>query len=465
MARIAVGARPATSTRLIYKSFVEFDSEDSSIILKCSMLTAAAITVAGGTLQSGATIDPILGVVTGANGGVQFDLSALDYTSLDQEGQMTFETDARNISAKSSLAFDSDGFDHVGSEYHLHWNSTDGVGTPYGRLYSGGAGDAIKFQMSTNDTEGSKAVHQQLADSNSGIAKVTLAWAGMITRLYVNGILVSSTSARAGVDAGNFKYLMVGALLSSVAANTSPYAYRNLVISNKRVTFAEKIELINILGVGDSFYANIPVLSAYESNFDQVVDGYFHRNNTKSDVDLSDSVSGSTIRDNSGNAIVTQLAGALAKNPYIVFYQGGTNDAILVNPQISVVDTDVKAQIDTILATAQHVIFINIPSLWGNGSAYNGDPDKAANVLAVNAVLNALPAWWNAANPSDKDRVHVVDFYTATGGANPIAKYFIESNYHPSGTGYALQGQLAGEKAASIIGLDIRIAASTRIAV
>ncbi len=432
-----------------------YNSGDSSVVLECALTDSADITSNGGTERTGATVDSN-GIKGATAGCCVFDIGSYD-TRLDSAGQISFETQAKYLTATEGTGNPSPhgGHDHYGDAtadaVHFGANTADNNTGSFMLLntYSSDNRHGYKLQ---HGAEGDYFnTGKSICYANGEYCRVTLAWDGAKRECYFNGVKVfSSTTAGFTVGGGELRYLSIGSVPGSVWPVLSGQYYKNLTVSYKPVSFSSHPLLSDVVFVGDSFIAQSQTdtlslkAEPWRSSVQFAVEKHLADYGLRANIYIDDAVSGETIYA-SATPISGQLAGALAKKPRIVCYRGGTNDAIAMNVGVttSQIQTGLETDLTTLLDsdTVEYVILGTVPSLRNGDGLSSPDYQSTAYdgyVDSVNTVINAMPAW--AASNGYTGRVIVVDQFTDFGGHSLNTELFQTSNIHPGSFGKWAQG-------------------------
>ena len=448
----------------ILNGVIPFGSGDSSVVFECSQKSQAEIDSANGTLQTsgGAVVTP-QGVINGSGGGVQYDLSGLSAllkAQLQYTGQISFTIDALHIATPAALYGESEGY--TSSAYFIHFNQTDNVNLPYGRIWVQGVVDVLVSQVSADSDvkELTQAIHEVIGQANGGNITITMSWNGNETELIANGFQIYKTE-RTVYTSGVFEFLMTGALLTGSSPALGG-VQSDIVLATRSVQYAAHPMLSRALWYGDSYVDQSGSSSNYNAGCVKTFDAFFRRIGIGS-ASVEAGVSGATVWDGSagGNLVLNQINGTGTKpdlgiddlEPGIIMFRDFVNDVISDTIDLNNSIASRKGHIQTALDKNpnNHVIIGNVPS-----QALNPDEntDYVKNrVDEVNLLIDQLPADMEAIDSAYADRVHIVDQFTLFGGHNPIVKLYQENNNHPNGFGQYAQGNLYAEKAAEIAGL------------
>lgn len=422
--------------------FLDNGDDDSSILVDCLMTSAADITANAGTLQSGATVSED-GVLAGSNGAVQFDLSALDYNSLDGQGYMHFDITTADI-GELHESVGSVGYDHTGNDYLAHWNSSDGVIPPYGRILIN-TNEQLQLELNTSDSNAVIAGPHTLGVGT--YTRVALSWIGGVTTHFINGYPVEYKD-RLGFDLSKFRYIMLGALLNSSSPIVAPAKFKNFLISNRPVMIPAHRELTKVIFWGDSFVSNA-AKAVSTSYYHCTAEHTFKRYLALKGIDAElviDGHSGYEIWDGATSNLQSVRAALLAQDPRGVCVQAATNDALRSSLSANF-EADYKDHITTIMAHAsvEWMVLGTVPTTQAN-SSYDSVV-YVNNVATLNGIIESLPSWWDTNNPTRVGKVTTANIFKAFGEESPPANVFVGqvnglfSDLHPGAKGQAIMGE------------------------
>ncbi len=411
---------------------VAFGSGDPSIVMQSALTSASSITaVSGGSIVGSPNFAKGYGMMPGASGGAHFHG---DFAGTAKAGQLSFEVQTGLVAQPSPDQISngiggSQGFDHSDVGW-LTLLSVDAVGgAPFAGIgmtdvatVGGGCAQAGFVGL---------GVHSA---GKSNFVRVTLSWNGATCDLYIDGLLQNRVTGTAAAD--DVGDIAVG--YSPPDSYREPYWYiRNLVVANQPVTFPADPRLSTVVIYGDSFASQSNPTVIGSTNFDATAGFQLLRQMN----DAGTSIGRIILKDYPGQVLnrhpetnqssfqlgVNRFGGTADKltdvvnaNADYVIILGGTNDATgdaaergAVAPSFA---ADLLSMCRTILDNphTRGVIMQTIMSAKGN--ATYATPTYVANVAAVNAIIRALPAAWNAAYPAEAGKIRVVDTFTATGG-------------------------------------------------
>jgi len=457
-----------------------FQSGHHSVVFENSLTSVSEITGAGGTLRPGAVVDGELGIRTDGtgNGCCVFDLGSGYDSRLNNGFQISFETEWQNICVTNGGGtptphggYDHDA-DHPGlPSTHFAMGAGDAFVDPIVKIVQNNTKSRLECSIDRTKDFGFSEVGRSLCKANGDFARVLFNFHGNEREIFVNGVRVFSglddnrTTSR--VVAGQLRYLMIGSVGINGWGNKSPYHYRNFTVSYMPAGMGVHPLTSNIVWLGDSYVeqSQSDTLSGnidpYRSSIIFAMQHEAAQRGYYANVDISAAVAGTTIY-TSGANIADQIPAVLAKNPRIVCYRGGTNDAIyaggvgVLNSITTLTDPQLKAQMTTILnhPTVEYVILGTVPTL-SNSTTNTGSPDYSAQsyfdaVDAVNDLINSMPAWASANGFAG--RIIVVDQFTRFGGHTPITDLFQPDNIHPGSYGKWEQGKVFAEGLSGLMG-------------
>lgn len=446
-----------------------YGSNDTSIVLQCDCTSLAGIQAVGGAERNAGKCDydATLGMRANAtNGGIAFT-QPTGYAALDFAGQVSFEVETPAVVITNSGIL-SAGDDQTGNVYLLVLGDAASP-TNYLRCY-------VDSNERTNVTWGTGGVSGGTSPGSSPVeltsagkgafTRYTLSWIGNKYDWFVDGRWMFQGN-RNGVPAGNIGTkinLMSGGGLGN--ALVGRYA-RNLLVSTKPVAMPTHPQLKGLAIVGHSFAARSTMWN-YSQTFRDHSIGLQLRAALwaagvgpvmPNDSSLNFASSGATILRSGGNPLQTQVNLAVAAKPECVVYMGGTNDAINGSwaTNRAQVLADAKSDCTDLLAVARSLVFVNVPTTLGNSSNFVSS-NRDANVLQINSDIATLPAWWDAANPTRKGMLRVVDAYALFGASAPSSADFwglatgALDDLHPSPTGNLKLGNAIAQAVLATLG-------------
>lgn len=440
---------------------IPFDSDDPAVVMQYALLDDSNDATSGYIKSPGATYDPIKGISGAGTGCVELELDTLghDYVSCDNGGQLSFEMEAYYLAL--TVAPDSVGYDHAGNggvATHIQANSVSGnTGNDFLEIKNTLANYTQFFINKADQSVQKAAPMHSLNSSDDGFVRITLSWTDGMMDVYLGGLKVYGLESdpiiagTTGIKADAFKFIRIGSLLNDAQPSPDGCHFRNIILSNRPVMMAAHPKL-NIGLIGDSYLANMPVLSANDLNINQAFAKHFANKGLK--VEFSDeSVAGREIDSSHATPISDQATDILAKNPRIVCVQGGTND-ILQSTTAANLQTGMEDIVTTLLdAGVEHVVFSLPPDPYSaNGQDFSGQGGDAAvssRAATISAAIATISAWGDANGYAGQ--VHVVDTYTAFGGVTADLVNYRAGNYHPSGSGSKVIGELLAEKVYSLL--------------
>lgn len=404
---------------------VRYGSGDSAIVLECSLTSAAAITAAGGTLLgSGHQFDHELGMIGGTAGSVYMG-EVPDYAQVGMWGQWSIDVESDWLAY--SLVTDSGAGAAPGANEELlsHGATNSTVTTPYGRFRVNATGE---FMAVPDDTTAQTATRCTRLSNANRFSTLTFGHRGNFVDMYIDGRFVQTRSRQ--YTTSLFRHLWLNCLRGLTSGGLASHYIRNLVVSSKSIHLAR---WPRIGWLGDSFVtqAEIPATDAvlaapgYDGRAGMSCTAALMRRGLNP-YQVFSGVSGGQTSHAAGTTILSGRAAILAACVDIVHYKGGTNDAN-TGAVPADFESSIKVDITTCLAAyvgPRHFVITNCPSTYPVAGSHAND----AVVDEINAIYAGLPAWWDAANPADTGRVHVIDVFAATGGHEPISKYFVATD-------------------------------------
>lgn len=414
-----------------------FDSDDPSILLRSTLKSAAAITSplvgsAGTIVGSGHEFDSIRGFRNPATGTAGVTWTALTgYQALDNAGQISFEIE-REAACSKSTVYGSTG-DNPPNDYSgqalawiLVWTA-DG-GTTYGNMRkSQGDANGLSVQFkNAGETNGFVSLHTQ---NKGDFVRITLSWIGSKTTLFVDNKPVAySTAPTRGVAWAN-QFATLWLMHFNGGNGVRRRFMRNIIVSTKPV-FLPKLPGNRLAMMGHSFsmnYADSNGSSAYDETMNQIIRGRLVARGC--DVEFTSDGAGGGYVISALTTAPFQLRSATfldslkARQATEILLLQGTNDVGNAGFTPAAFDTDYKAQLTTIAAGhsgkfTQRIFVTTVPSR--NAETGTWSQLIADNTVLGNAVINALPAWWNSNFPARAGQLIVLPLFDVWGGMYPV---------------------------------------------
>lgn len=441
----------------VLTGILPFDTDDSSVILRCSLLSAAAVSApavgpAGTITGTTHTFDSLLGFKPAASGnsGITF-ADPTGYADLDKAGQLSFEI-SREVVCANQSSTNSSGTSPGGVQWSLVWGNGSNTGTI--RKVGGSPSNYQLRTHNASDTAGLVYIH---SESKSDMVRVTYSWCGGIVRFFIDGMPIDSWSTlptRNTSWANQFKNISVMSAASGVNPERDGYM-RNLIVSSRPVVLPMNA-LHRIAFLGHSFSATYSVLTVNVDNYHSTIASELRRLAAIRGYDVATNAFG--VAGGYWDPALTALdirdyiAAMLAWHPSELVLYGPTNDVANAGFVAATVDAAIKAALTTIANDARSVnirriLFLNTPSRLGLNDATWSDTTKA-NLTAENINMAARPAWWDATFPTHAGKLVVGDLFTAWGELNPTNAVMVGqrsglyTNLHPAVTGTRLTAEL-----------------------
>lgn len=140
--------------------------------------------------------------------------------------------------------------------------------------------------------------------------------------------------------------------------------------------------------------------------------------------------------------------------PDLVFINVGTNEVAegtSGGTNYNAFDANYKILLANLVAAGVQACVLQEVLSLSNSATY-ADPAYPARVIALNAIINALPAW--AVSQGITMKVVIDPVYAKFGGATPTAGLFRTNDIHPNAIGTSLLGYSAGQ--AAVLALSAR---------
>jgi len=298
------------------------------------------------------------------------------------------------------------------------------------------------------------------------------------TILYIAGTPFFRMSNKVTNPTDLFKFFSIGTYEGRTTAGyvtTAGKYIKNFIVSNRPVMLASHPMLRRLAFMGDSFGVAalseaISSVSTFDVTESYQIKGYLAQKGLRLGAEttampvntFSTSVNGAVI-DDTGTAaskIGDQTTAMLTAKPTIVICYGGINDVLKSSGYVpSVFETEYKAIATTLLADGTGIEkFLVCTISSGRGDFVTYTAAIIARTAELNAIINALPEWWDANNPTRTGMLKVVDVFTALGGEGSSASDLLNNmgtwnsnhpNYgddiHLAAQGKRIVGRLEGK--------------------
>lgn len=438
-----------------YTGFVEFGSDDSSIVAEASLKTAASISDvgAGSALASGASIDSSKGVLCGLNGAVMLVPDSLPL-GIEKAGQMSFRVTTTAIAAEDA-ANGSTGTARANNTYLLTFRNS-ATGIPYGRWWESSV-QKHNFEMNTDDAhlvldfnEGGTASQKITSLGKGETTLITISWQYGQAKVFIDNEY-AGTQYRTNFVADFFNYIWLGSNRGAVSSGSSltfdGAYFSDFVMSSSPVQLSSNYNLKKVVMFGDSFVAQAQAegsVAKYGHNAALVLEAELRKKGFEIDIDeYVDGHSGATVSDSGSANLVSFRTSMLAKNPDIVIFRAATNDITVWSTYNADFESSLQSHINAILAVADKMIICTVDTLKAD-SAYD-NAQVVADTLAANTIIRNQVDWWNTNNPSRAGDLILCDMFELLGGENPESMIFqgdiAGDNFHYSSKGQRLWGE------------------------
>ena len=395
------------------------------ILVSCDLKSTAAVTAAGGTVVGTASFDSDLGMDPGSAGSIRFQ-AITGYQQLDDEGQIVVKVQPNGFAEyddSASVVSGSQGVDRSAGGKYILSGLTSSFGA-HTRVFVDNT-EQLSAKMHASDTL--KATKMTTIGKDNYV-ELCLWWKGNEWGLLTDGAPYTS-GTRANFVAGILWRITVGATGASGTDNSlDGYYFKDIIISRRSPRFFSKQTARSIGLFGDSFVKQMEDAAA-SPFWDCAGYDLIHRKladaGKKARIEI-DGYNGYTICDTTSNDLSNEIAGFAALKTEISVIIAGNNDIDLsaVNWATNAlgtggIDENLKAWITTLYSGGCKKIYIcNAGSVK---QATTKDVAQAPiNMAAYNAILNALPGWFDAANPTDAGLVEIVDLFTLLGGDQTV---------------------------------------------
>ncbi len=449
--------------------WLPYGSDDEDVVLRHSLTTAPSAAEMGYSTRTivgnagGPTHDPVLGmrafnIAAAASSAYRFDTASAALQACEQEGQLSFEIEAKWIAAVAANLSESAGDVTGAFEAPFLFTSNSGTNNPFclGKVSNGAI--SFRFGAGTDSSQIPFIGGERLATANafplvhsvgkSRFVRVNFAWWGGLTGgdacIAIDDFLCSRVVRVAtGSTANLLNRLFFGCENGS---NFVPNHYmRNWQIAKRAPVFPVNKGIGRVGAQSDSIldFMNTFSASLYgEAMINCSALRYLQQQGIRIDGWGEQELGGGTVHNSGGIQFASTRAAVLAIRPDTVIIMGGTNDL----PDAAFT-TDYQDHINFFMGVgayaasqirAQRVLLCTIPE--GPTSLAGG------NTLALNTAIRALPAWWNGAQPALAGRISIIDVHTALhGGAVPRGTNWYVDGVHLNSKGNYKVGTVIGK--------------------
>ena len=460
-----------------------FGSGDASVVIEESLTgnstadwpSNAAMNAASNlNVTTGAIVDPVMGTKLGASATLRY-LTISGLTDiLTNGGQISIEVE-REWCCIDNLTAGSIGYAPTGEEIPFSLSSGSGGDViDISRKSNAGSGNPLHARLrgSINGADIAESVQNtitgQTPDVNGCIVLSSIGkgdFVKLTTNIVPNGLdfdfyscidgvpMAKGTITKNTLDpASIFANLWVGQRLGT--SRLEDYFIRNLTIATEPATFDSST---SYMFWGDSQVRPATMQNGGSGNAQDAYDNSqiwaFLREAAANDLHIDPSaifdpealaggtatrVPGATIADSGTTNLAATRTAVLAQNPNVVFFIGGTNDAINGAPSGSSFPGDFQASLDGHIAAMEatpsitEIILVNARSFIGN-TTNNTLQSRDNRDDTVNPAFDAAP-------------YNVVDAYNDLGAESPASFTFL--------------GQYAAGHGSPGIGADLHLASN-----
>jgi lysophospholipase L1-like esterase len=400
-----------------------------------------------------------------ATNGMQPTAGSVSFTNftgnaaLTYEGQIVVKAQKNGCCEydESNQVSGSTGINRAAGVYLV--STENSGGTDSGHLFLG-ADNTLRTRCNAGDT----VVTKSISSSGKGdYVELCYWWKGTEFGLLADGAPVNVGGVRTAI-ANVFYKIVVGAAWNGTTAPFGAYYLKDLVVSRiaPRLQLPRKCRSIGFFG--DSFVTasilTAPATPLYDATVGYTIQSEFAKAGLKVRLGGSGN-SGYTVCDATSN-LSTVIAAFAAQNWDVAVIMAGNNDASASDAQVNHVTTGTDAKykdfITQIVAGNDQCrkIIVTTSGSLRQYTALDTAANNARKVI-VDASVAGLPAWWDAANPTNTGLVEVVDLFKLLGGdANnnsnyqgywnsvgnvTVAAVAEPDNRHPSSFGYVALGR------------------------
>ncbi len=454
---------PKPQPTLVTSAILQFDSADTSVVLRSSLTSPQAISSAGGSEEPDSvnTFHSELGMIPSATDGktpgCRFDIAVNPILANLPEGQISIEVEREWLGIEDPVIHSS-GANHSSNEYLLSYSPDEGK-LRSGRIYLQ-TNQALTWFFSGGEKVGrAKTVNSSIS---ARFARITLSWTKNQSDLYIDGLHVK-TLPRNEFDNDLFSTIYIGNYVGTGGqAFNSDFYIRNLLVATKPVILKNTPHTNHIMQMGDSF-ANGQPYSNVAPKYDGTIANTIIRNLALSGIDPIKytvySNGGGQIQDASVDPLELDVNGsgkprsiALTEDPSTIIFITGGNDLRNFNKELFTID--LHDHIQAFLGEGGYPVTTTINVIVTTTVSHSQPSDP--RVLDMVQIINNLEDWWDSMYPDRAGAVEVVDMWAILGGSDISDSLFpLNDPIHPAPIGNIFYGKNIYER---IKGLSVNTA-------
>jgi hypothetical protein len=307
----------------------------------------------------------------------------------------------------------------------LEWWFTWGNGVNYGALRKIVTSNAVSLRFHESlDTLSNISIH---SENKPDFIRITVSWVGAAFQVYVNDAPVQAWTIAPTKNArwAN-QFQNIGVM--SFPSGTNPCragTMRNLIIASEPA-MVPRHPRRRVAFLGHSFSVTFSDTAVNYGNLETTISSELRKIAIRAGYDLECATFGvgGGFWDPALSAldILDHIPAAMATLPHVLVCYGPTNDVANAGFNAATVDAAIKTGLTTIagnigINAIEKLVFCTTPSRSGATTQWNDT--TRANILASNANILALPAWWNATFPAHAGKLVIADLFSAWGGMFP----------------------------------------------
>lgn len=396
-------------------------SAESHILLSCSLADAAALAApAIGPAGS------VVGTATFANGGMNpGSAGSVLFSNIDpnnqlrHEGQITMTVSTAHMAEAdtSGQVSMSRGENKAATQWLFTFRTSGSVNQ--GNL-AVNAAEQIKAQLHPSDTQSTAYISTV---GKGSFVEVCVWWKGADW-----GILADGGEIHAGTRtnfADNIFYkVYIGATNAGTSGPLANATIKNLIITRRAPRFVAKRKAISVGFFGNSFIVNASAANTTPS-FDNNIEGAFGRKLSAYGYGVSRWVQsgygGYSMCDTGASDLSANFDTYAANKCDVDIIVAGENDSTATAAQVADGATGTDANFKSLIGklitqkSDKQLIIVTTPGSLRQHTAIDTVANNA-NRVTVDAIIKALPAWFDSTYPALAGRLVVYDLFTALGG-------------------------------------------------
>lgn len=385
-----------------------------NILLANDLTSVVSAVGANGTLNGTASVSSA-GLAPNA-GSMSF---IVNNASLEDEGQIVCKVTTEHFGVPDNTGQVSFSKGEAKSASQYLWSFLSSAPANQGYFLISAA-EALGGKLNASDTQSTLLGMTTIGKAE--FVEVCIWWKGTEWGVLIDGATFQ-TGTRANF-ADVFHTINIGSAFNGTSSALTNGTIKDLVISNVSPRIQQRFNKVSLGIFGDSFTENFASLGGtprYDIRGDALIHGLsygwkFNRLNF-------DGNPGFTVGDTTSSDLSNEIDDFVLLQNDVAVIMAGNNDATTSTARPTT-EANYKDFIERIMGetavggikytNCRMVVIITAGSLTNNAAIDNAL--NQAGLLEVNAIINSLPAWWDATYPARTGLVRVIDLHSLLGG-------------------------------------------------